>query len=721
MAPSTARTQNPAQNPAQSPAKSPPQMPSKRPAPLTSSAPATPGAPPKHFLPHVQGLRALAVIMVVLYHFWPGRLPGGYIGVDIFFVISGFLITGQLARELERTGRIALPAFWAKRIRRLLPASIAVLVFATIATVFILPLSSLLDSLREVLASTFYFENWSLALGSVNYLAAHDATIVQHYWTLSLEEQFYLFWPMLLLGATWLGIKFFANRRWLPMITVVAVVSALSLILSLVYTRINPAEAFFVTFTRVWEFGVGALMALLPRWRPRGALWPNLLGYAGLIAILIAGYRFGPNTPFPGVAALVPVLGAAMVIASARAHRWWDIGSVLGGRAPRFIGDISYSVYLWHWVLIVIAPFIPGWGLEGINRIALLLASFLLGWLTKRYIEDPVRRAEIFTRRKPRLTFAFAVALMLVSTLAVGAAFLTQNPRYQVAAAELRSISATPPHCFGAESSPQCQNPALANAVIPSAGFGNADKPGHEECFVQLNESSVTACRFGSKSASAPRVALIGDSHAYQYLEMMITLADQRGWALTTFLKGACPWNAIPIGGPSVQFTDSCRDWQKNLRVTLDKQPRYSVIFTTALRSTPYRAPGANGGKLPGDDQIATGFVAAWAQAKGAPIIALADNPDFLNDPNKCLRQNTPGNCTEPRASVLKKVDPIALAATRGGGSLLDFTDKYCAELRCYSVVGGANVYRDKDHLTVTWTRTLSSQIGDAIAAALAR
>ncbi|MHC5797965.1 acyltransferase family protein [Lacisediminihabitans sp. FW035] len=673
-----------------------------------------PKSAPKHFLPHVQGLRAVAVILVVLYHFWPGRLSGGYIGVDIFFVISGFLITGQLARELERTGRIALPAFWAKRVRRLLPASITVLIFATLATLFILPLSSLLDSLKEILASTFYVENWSLAIGSVNYLSSHDATAAQHYWSLSLEEQFYVFWPLLLLFATWVGVKFFANRRWLPMIGLVVVVSLLSLIVSLAYTATNPAEAFFVTFTRVWEFGAGAILALLPKWRPRGAIWPNVLGYAGLVAILIASYRYGPNTPFPGTAALVPVLGAVAVIASSRAERWWDIGSVLGGRPQRFIGDISYSVYLWHWPLIVIAPFIPGWGLDGINRIALLLASFVLGWLTKRYIEDPARTWTVLLRRPPRATYAFMGVLMLVSTLFVAGTFAVQNPKYQAAAAELASISADPPACFGAEASADCQNPKLATAVIPSAGFGNADKPGHDECFVQLNESAVTACTFGSKAADAPRVALIGDSHAYQYIETMISLADRNGWALTTYLKGACPWNTTPIGGPSPAFTDSCQQWLGNLKATLAKQPTYDAIFVTALHDTPYVTTG-------GEAAIAAGFSSAWKQAKGAPIVALVDNPDFLSDPNKCLRLSSPRDCTEPRKDVLAATDPIAVAATASGASLLDFTDKYCDEKSCFSVVGGANVYRDQDHLTVTWTRTLSTQIGTAITAALGR
>jgi len=666
-----------------------------------------------HFQPHIQGLRAIAVVLVVLYHFWPGRLSGGYIGVDIFFVISGYLITGQLARELERTGRIGLPSFWAKRVRRLLPASITVLVFSTLATLFVLPLSGLVDSLREILASTFYFENWSLALGSVDYLASHDATMVQHYWSLSLEEQFYVFWPLLLLGATWLGVKFFNRRRWMPMVLLVAAVSVLSLVVSVLYTHTNPAEAFFATFTRVWEFGAGALLALLPKWRPRGAWWPNILGYGGIAVILVTAYEYNAQTPFPGYLAVFPVLGAAAIIASDRAERRWDVGRILGGRPQRFIGDISYSVYLWHWPLIIIAPYVPGWGLEGWNRVVLFLLSFVLGWLTKKFIEDPARGWTSLTTRKPRFSYVFMIALMAVSSIFVVAAFAINNPRYEAAAAELQQINANPPDCFGAVSSSECRNPVLAGKVIPSAGFGNADKPGHVECFVQLNESDVKACHFGSKAADAPRVALIGDSHAYQYIEAMISLADDNGWALTTYLKGACPWNTAQIGGPSVSFTDSCVQWRQNLKAELGTQPAYDAIFTASLADTPYVNSTAA--------QISAGFADAWTQAKGAPIVTLVDNPDFVEDPNKCLRVSPAADCTELRKDVLKKVDPIVAAADSAGATLLDFTDKYCDAEDCFSVVGGANVYRDQDHLTVTWTLTLKPAIGEAITAALAR
>ena len=652
----------------------------------------------------------------MLYHFWPGRISGGYIGVDVFFVISGFLITGQLARELERSGRIALPSFWAKRARRLLPASITVLVFSSLATIFLLPLSSLVDSAKEILASTFYFENWQLALGSVDYLGAHDATAVQHYWSLSLEEQFYVIWPLLLLGATWLGVRYFGRRRWLPLIGVVALVSALSLVASVLYTQTNPAAAYFVTFTRMWEFGAGALLALLPRFRPSGAWWPNLIGYAGLAAIVGAGYFFDQTTPFPGYMALIPVLGTVAVIASDRSKHWWDIGRVLSGPPQRFLGDTSYALYLWHWPLIIIAPYIAGWGLETWNRLVLFASCFLLAWLTKIFIEDPTRNWRFLTARRARATAAFTVGLMVVSSLFVGAAWVVGHPKYEAAATQLAAIRADPPPCFGALAAPDCQNPELTGKIIPSPGFGNADKPDHNECFVQLNQSALKGCHFGSTAPDARRVALIGDSHAYQFIEPMIRLAEDNGWSLTTYLKGACPWNTVPVGGPSVQFTDSCAAWLGNLKHELATVAPYDAIFAAALRSTPFVTSSANPAQ-----QIADGYAAAWAQAKGAPIVTIVDNPDFAEDPNKCLRLRDAGTCTEPRAAVLGE-DPIAMAgAADPAATLLDFTDKYCQADECFSVVGGANVYRDQDHLTNTWALTLSHPFGEALKAAMAR
>src|SRR5690606_27792357 len=303
------------------------------------------------------------------------------------------------ARELTKTGRVKLGNFWAKRARRLLPASLLVLIVCSILTLVDLPLSGLGASLREILASTFYIENWALAANATNYLAASDETMVQHYWSLSLEEQFYVIWPLLLLGALWLGTKLLGERRWGALLVVAAVVTVASLAASVIYTNIDPAAAYFVTFTRMWEFGIGAMLALLPKLRPSGAIMSNLVGYVGLALVLGAGYFFDATTVFPGYMALIPVVGTAMLIASERSKHWWDIGSVLGGRPQRFLGDISYSLYLWHWPLIVIAPFVPGWGLGTINRIVLFVSCFVLAWLTKKFVEDPARHWKFLLER----------------------------------------------------------------------------------------------------------------------------------------------------------------------------------------------------------------------------------------------------------------------------------------------------------------------------------
>jgi peptidoglycan/LPS O-acetylase OafA/YrhL len=686
---------------------------------------------PAHFLSHLQGLRAIAVLLVVVYHFWPGRLQGGYIGVDVFFVISGFLITAQLARELERSGRIALPAFYAKRVRRLLPAAVTVLIFSALATLFILPLSSLGENLREIVASTFYVENWALAANSVDYLAAaNEATLVQHYWSLSLEEQFYLIWPLMLLGASWLGVRFASGRRWNALFAVVVAVSILSLVFSIVYTQTNAAQAFFVTFTRMWEFGAGAVLALLPRLRPTRAWLSNLLGYGGIAIVLGCGYFYDKATPFPGYAAVLPVVGTMAIILASHQARWYDAGRVLSLRPVSFIGDISYSLYLWHWPLIIIAPFVPGWGLSTINRLVLFALCFVIAWLTKKFVEDPTRAFTPLVRRRPRATFGFMIAAMAVVSLVVGVTSVVQQPKYDAAAAELRSTLETLPDCFGAASGgtdglapiEACSNPALADQIIPSPGFGNADRPQHPECLVTLNDSTLTSCEFGdTTSDAAPRVAIIGDSHAYSLLDPIIELAETNGWHLTTYLKGACPWSTTPIAGGDA-FAASCADWRAGLDDELASVAGYDVIFTAALADHTLDADGSAAAAE------SAGFVEAWSPRleQGTPVVTLVDNPSWETDPNKCLRISAAADCTEPREEALGEVDPLASASAElaAGGSdvtILDFSETYCDADDCFPVIGGANVYRDQDHLTRTFAFTLAPFIESAIDAALAR
>lgn len=678
-------------------------------------------AEPTGFLPHVQGLRAIAVLCVVLYHFWPGRFPGGYVGVDVFFVISGFLITAHLMRELTATGTVRLGQFWARRARRLLPASLLVLLVCALVagSAYLTPTSALPAEVREIIASTFYVQNWYLALTSADYLNnAGDPTTVQHYWTLSLEEQFYLVWPLLLLLAAWIGLRWFRGARRRAVLVTIGVVTLVSFGFNVWLTLTDPAPAYFVTFGRMWQFGVGALIALVPLLRIRNAAASFVLGWAGILTLAVVTFRFDAQTPFPGYMAAIPTLAAAAVIAASRTERWWYPTRVLSVRPAQFVGDISYSLYLWHWPLIVIAPSVPFWGLTIWHRLALLGLCFVLAWLTKRFVEDPVRSWKVLTSRPPRVTlWASLVAMVLVAATA-GGAWAVNAPAYRDGIQAIEELRADPPECFGAAAAldPGCAAADFGAQILPAPGFAGVDRPEDAQCFVQLNDARPVSCEFGVDAAEAPRIALVGDSHAYQLLPTFQRLAEERGWHLTTWFKGACPWNDTPLSTPGA-FGAACTEWRAGVESAM-ADADLDAVFTAALATTPY----SSAGYPTAQDAAVAGYREAWGRMldRDVPVITVVDNPVWPTDPNKCLRTRDVAECDGARADVLVAEDPLRDAAEGlGGVTLIDATDAFCDDEVCWPVVGGANIYRDQDHLTVTFADSLAPQYAAAIEEAL--
>ncbi len=343
----------------------------------------------------IQALRALAVGVVIVNHIWPSRLTGGYVGVDVFFVISGFLITTHLLKELQGGGRIRLIRFYARRMRRLLPAALLVLAVSAVLVWRFLPYPRWEREGQEILSSAFYVENWFLAARSVNYSALNDAaSVAQHYWSLSVEEQFYLVWPLLLWGV-W---KMTRGRVKMQVIGI-ALVIVVSLSGCVWYTMADPAPAYFVTPARFWEFGLGGLLALLGLTsakhrlisQPTQVIW-QILAIAGFGLIAWSAMTYSHVTAFPGWAALVPAVGTALVIHGGTVVTDTWHGVITSFKPIQYAGDISYSLYLWHWPLICLAPFVLERTPERWDKVAIFALSVVLAGLCKRFVEDPGRR-----------------------------------------------------------------------------------------------------------------------------------------------------------------------------------------------------------------------------------------------------------------------------------------------------------------------------------------
>ena len=369
--------------------------------------------------PEIQALRALAVGVVVLHHFWPVLAPAGYIGVDVFFVVSGYLITGMLVRELETTGRLSLSRFYGRRLRRILPSAVVVLAVTSVVTALAVPADEAARWFRQILASTLFVQNWLLAAETATDAdAGLPSTPVEHYWSLSVEEQFYLVWPIVLLLATGLAARASRFGRTVPAV-VIGLVTATSFVVCVVVTGLDNNAAYFSTVTRAWEFGVGALLALAP-------VMTGLLGvrravsWLGLAAIVASVYVATDVAAFPGVIALLPALGATAVI-------WAGTPSGRSSTVPlvRFppvqhLGDISYALYLWHWPVVVLAPFITGRPSGNATMAALLAVAVVLAWATTRYVERPIRFGTT-ARTRPGTGWLVAATGALVLLLIGGA------------------------------------------------------------------------------------------------------------------------------------------------------------------------------------------------------------------------------------------------------------------------------------------------------------
>ncbi|MDH6182038.1 peptidoglycan/LPS O-acetylase OafA/YrhL [Microbacteriaceae bacterium SG_E_30_P1] len=679
------------------------------------------------FLPEIQALRALAVVLVVLYHVWPERLPGGFIGVDVFFVISGYLITDHLVREYEGRGTISLTRFWARRIRRLLPAAFVVLAACVVLVFIVLPEVVRQETLRQIAAASGYVLNWVLAFDAVDYLAAgNEPTVVQHYWTLSVEEQFYLGWPLLLVivGAVLLRV-----RRHRVSATALAGWSALAVIVvsfgfSVYLTWFTPKLAFFATTTRAWEFAAGGLLAVIV------VRWPSLverlrsqrlvastsaLTVLGVALIVAASFLLDGDSAFPGWIAAVPVLGALLVILGGR-PRALGLGPIVSWRPIQYLGDISYSVYLWHWPILLTLVVLTARRPTLLEGVAIVAATLVLAALTKHFVEDPGRRSALLTRRRGAFALA-AIGVVAFVGVWVGTGAVAASQAQADRAALERAIADTE-GCFGANAllgSGECADPFLLTPDVDLAAAAN-DLAYEDWCLTWYDEEWVS-CEIGATDG-AETWALVGDSHAASMVEAFDDYFADRDVTIVTYMRYGCDGYRLPNGVEALTDDErqdaDCREWAERVQRELASRDDISTVMFLN-RTSLYASEGR-----PDDRRLTVeNITATWEPliGGGKRVVAIKDWPVTEGDSIPvCLSAHVgeQGPCSVPR-DVGMPYDPQDDAAAETGAELIDLTDAFCDDERCYSVIGGVVVYPDHNHITGTYSRTLMPYLGSLL------
>ncbi|MFP5068637.1 acyltransferase family protein [Pseudonocardia nantongensis] len=655
-----------------------------------------PGATRTRFRPELQGLRALAVLLVVVYHVWVGRVSGG---VDVFFVITGFLITGGLYRAAARGG-IDLRATWTRQLSRLLPAITVVLAAGVVAGALLLPESRWGPTIRETVASLLFLQNWELANNAVDYAARDDAaSIVQHFWSLSIQGQFYLVWPLLVAGVAIAARRDGANLHRRLTGTLLAVGGA-SLAYSVYLTVVNQPLAYFHSLPRVWEFALGGLLAL---WLSRIEARPELtsgfraaLGWGGVFALVSCGLLLQVDRAFPGWAALWPTVAAAMVLVAGQSGHRWGADRLLSGPVLRRIGDVSFPLYLWHWPVLVLTLIVTGEERLGVGAGAAVIgASFVLAFATHRFVEQPLQALD--TRRALRTGGILALVVLLGAGSWYGLTAARSSVQVEAGSATHPGAGALDP-TFDLASATEAE---LAPSLV-QAGDDWSYHRGTWLCGPSPERPAIdNVCTTPAPGPEPPakRIAVVGDSHAQQYVASLMPVAQEHNWEIIGMYRGACPFSTASESAPD---DVGCAEWNAQVADELaEMQP--DALLTLASRDV-------RPGQL---EQTPEGFVQAWWRMHdaGIPVVAVRDNPRPPFDMPDCVAREGRDSeaCGLVREDVYPSIPPYTMAPDLPPNvSFLDVADGICGPELCPSEVGNVLVYMDDNHLTATYAETLA-------------
>jgi len=658
-------------------------------------------------------LRAIAVVLVLLEHAGVSLISGGFVGVDVFFVLSGFLITGLLIRELESTNRISLLQFYARRARRLLPASTLVLVVTIIASYLWIG-GTRADRVAEdgiwaaLFASNFRF----IELGTDYLNARLPPSPLQHFWSLAVEEQFYAVWPLVMFGIARL-------RRRVPLRIVLGIALTAIIVASMIWsdrqTAVDATEAYFSPFTRAYELAIGGVLAVAAPWIMR---LPAKLGAAmtwlGIAVILYTAVTFDASTHFPGLAALIPVIGASLVVAGGSTAGSLGAESLLKLAPFQYIGKLSYSIYLWHWPLLVIVAAWAGRDLTVAEALGLCVIAVAAAQMSYLVVENPVRNAPVLKRATPLVSIGVGVALIVVSVGVANLYLTTQRTPGEITSDDV--TIATYPDQAGVLAAVQA---ATTVSDWPEQPSRIANLAYSKDCDVTRADTTSSECVFGDPNGTTT-IALFGDSHAAMWVPTLDVIGKQAGIKVIQFTKPGCPPMDFPVYSNALgrEYTECAAflDW------AIERIPQVQpdvILMTGAFRGMQQAVNGS-----PTTDGIEDAWMSGLTSVietlkpSTKRIVVIGDMAYPSQGGIDCLTANAGDAqaCADPRASAFDDAhnDRERETAIAAGAEFVDISSWFCTDTTCPPVIGGLTVHRDSFHTGENYAVYLSQAFADA-------
>ncbi len=647
----------------------------------------------RKFRPEIEGLRIVAALLVAIYHIWFGKVSGG---VDVFFVVSGFLITTSIISTINKTGEFKFWPYISKLMKRLFPLAFIIILVVLILSIFFLPSTIFDKTIKETFSSMFYYQNWQLAISNTDYLDANQMkSPFEHYWAMSIQGQFYIIWFILFSGILLLIKKYGLSNGKRLVNVVLGFLFIVSFIYSVYLTAINQPLAYFITFTRVWEFALGGLLCINLSSIKISNIAAEIIGWIGLIGLILTGALFDVSTMFPGYIALWPMTCALLIILSGNKETKYGVKNFLSMPIMIKLGGVSFGIYLWHWVLLSFYKYNISENPGIVAGLLIILLSIALSFVTTKYIETPIRKAKFNKLAFKRIGYIALVNILLITGLVSHNQYVKIQDKKAVANKDYPgALSINLDKDKIKENKPK---PEFANVFddLPQSHLDNSNQ--------SMSKSEVKVGKYGKKKDYKATIALVGSSHSEHWLGAVIKAAEENDYRVINITRSGTRFST---GYKKNTLQD---DWVKNVENYLEKADDIDLVLSHVTASDTE------------SEKIQQQMVDQLLKVKnnyGIEVMAIRDIPRYDFNVSEELEKHGEKDTIERMNKGNRQLDEAfweQISNEEKDLPQFDPSEYFKVNGKYRPIIGNIVVYRDMDHMTNTYSETFGPILGDEI------